>query len=131
VRSILTWLAKILDLASGGRERVLYRDLGVLVAFFIRRGVADDDVFLGRHRQQDVDLEACPVSTVVARPDDSHPTGGNAIVVRFESLKFTLDVLPNWIRWLASLEYDLKGVFHLGLSSTPMSGRREPPIRSS
>jgi hypothetical protein len=122
VRTDLARLAKILDLASGDRERVLYRDLGLLVRFFVRRGVANDDVVLGRHCQQDVDLEACPVPMVVAGSDYRHPAGGDAIVVRFEPREFTLDVRPNLIRWLASLEYDLKGVLHLGLSLTPMSG---------
>ncbi len=59
---------------------------------------------------------------MVARSDHGHPAGGDAIVKGFEPLEFTLDVRPNRIRWLASLEYDLKGVFHLGLSPTPMSG---------
>jgi hypothetical protein len=122
LRSISARLANILDLASGGRKRVLHRDLDLLVTFFVRRGVADDDVFLGRHRQKDVDLESCPMPMAVTWTDHGHPAGGDAFVVRFEPLEFTLDVRPNWIRWLASLKYDLKRVLHLGLSLMPMSG---------
>jgi len=118
---VLARLAKILDLTSGGRESVLHRDFGVLVALFIRRGVADHDIVAGRYRQQDVDLEVCSVPMMVARSDHGHPAGGDAIVIGCEPLEFTRDVRPNRIRWLASLEYDLKGLFHLGLSSTPIS----------
>jgi len=47
VRADLARLTKILDLASGDRERVLNRDLGVLVGFLVRRRAVDDHVFLG------------------------------------------------------------------------------------
>ena len=41
-------LCQSLDLASGGRERVLDRDLDVHVALVIGRLVADHDVLVGR-----------------------------------------------------------------------------------
>src|SRR5947207_560184 len=48
-------LCQSLDLASGGRERVLDRDLAVHVAPVIGRLVADHDVLVGRNRYPDVD----------------------------------------------------------------------------
>ena len=48
-------LCQSLDLASGGRERVLDRDLDVHVAPVIGRLVADHDVLVGRNRYPDVD----------------------------------------------------------------------------
>jgi hypothetical protein len=125
VRSVLVLLTKIIDLAPGGRERVLDRDFGVLVPFVILRGVADHDVVLGRHRQQDMDLETCPVPMVVARPNHGHPAGSNATIVRLEPLELSLNARPNWIRWLASLERDLKGNLHLSLSLSSISRHRE------
>src|SRR5260370_42220806 len=48
-------LCQSLDLASGGRERVLDRDVDVHVAPVIGRLVADHDVLVGRNRYPDVD----------------------------------------------------------------------------
>ena len=50
-------LCQSLDLASGGRERVLDRDLDVHVAPVIGRLVADHDVLVGRNRYPDVDTD--------------------------------------------------------------------------
>src|SRR6266480_7846917 len=47
-------LCQSLDLASGGRERVLDRDLDVH-SYSARRLVADHDVLVGRNRYPDVD----------------------------------------------------------------------------
>ena len=124
-------LSKIIDLALGGRESVLDRDLGVLVALVVRRRVAYHYVFMRRHRQQDVDLKACSVPMVVARSDHGHPAGGDAMIVRFEPLEFTLNARTNWTRWLASLECYLKRSLHLRLSMAPLSRHRERPIHGS
>jgi len=51
-------LCQSLDLASGGRERVLDRDLRVHVAPVIGRLVADHDVLVGRDRHPNVDTTA-------------------------------------------------------------------------
>jgi hypothetical protein len=121
-------LSKIIDLALGGRESVLDRDLGVLVALVVRRRVAYHYVFMRRHRQQDVDLKACSVPMVVTRSDHGHPAGGDTMIVRFEPLEFTLDARTNWIRWLASLECYLKRTLHLSLSIGSLSRHWEQPI---
>ena len=73
MRRVLVSLTKIIDLAPGGRERVLDRDFGVLVPFVILRGVADHDVVLGRHRQQDMDLKPGAVAMMIARSDHRDP----------------------------------------------------------
>jgi hypothetical protein len=120
VRSASILLPKIIDLAPGGRESVLDRDLGVLVALVVRRRVAYHYVFIRRHRQQDVDLKAFSVPMVVARSDHGHPAGGNAMIVSFQLLEFTLNARTNWIRWLASLEIYLERNLHLSLSMAPL-----------
>jgi hypothetical protein len=107
----------IIDLAPGGREGVLDRDFGVLVAPVVRRGVADHDVFMRRHCQQDVNLEVRSVPMVIARPDYGHPAGGDAMIMGFEPLEFTRNAGANGIRGLASLEGDLKWILHLDLST--------------
>ena len=67
---------------------------------------------------------------VLARSDHGYPAGGDAIVIGFEPLEFTLNVRPNRIRWLASLEYDLKGGFSSGPFSYADERRWEPPIHN-
>jgi hypothetical protein len=124
-------LSKIIDLALGGRESVLDRDLGVLVALVVRLRVAYHYVFMLRHCQQDVDLKACSVPMVLARSDHGHPAGRDAMIVRFEPLEFMLNARPNWIRWRASLESYLKRTLHLSLSIGPLSRHRERPILGS
>src|SRR5208337_3694002 len=53
-------LCESLDLASGGRERVLDRDFDVHVAPVIGRLVADHDVLVGRNRHPNVDTIDVP-----------------------------------------------------------------------
>ncbi|SDS82712.1 hypothetical protein SAMN05444158_3361 [Bradyrhizobium canariense] len=115
----------IIDLPSGSRESVFDSDFGVLETLIVRRGVADHDIFIRWHCQQDMDLKACPVPMVVARSDHSHPAGGDAMIVRFETLEFMLNARAHWIRWLASLEHHLKRSLHLSLSTVPTSRHRE------
>src|SRR5204862_263051 len=63
-------LCQSLDLASGGRERVLDRDLDVPVAPVIGRLVADHDVPVGRNRYPDVDTIDGTVAVLRTRRDD-------------------------------------------------------------
>jgi len=96
-RSALIIMPKIIDLASGGRESILDRDFSVLVAPVIQRGVTNHDVIIWRYRQQDVDLEACSVPMVIARSDYGYPAGGDAMIVCFEPLEFTLNARAHCI----------------------------------
>jgi hypothetical protein len=82
--------------------------------------MAYHDVFMWRHGQKDVDLEAPAVTMVITRPDHRHSAGGDAMIVRFEPLEFTRNACTNGIRWIASLEGDLKGILHLNLSMAAM-----------
>jgi hypothetical protein len=70
-----------LDLASGGRERVLDRGLDVHVAPVIGRLVADHDVLVGRNRYPDVDTIDGIVAVLRTRRDDGNTTPGNAVLV--------------------------------------------------
>jgi hypothetical protein len=109
-------LPTIFDLPAGSRESILDRDFRVLVAPIVRRRVTYYDVFIRWHCQQNVDLKACSVSMVITWCDHGHPAGGNATIVRFEPLEFTLNSRANVIRRLASLEGYLKRNLHLSLS---------------
>jgi len=84
-------------LPAGSRESILNRDFRVLVAPVVRRRVTYYDVFIRWHCQQNVDLKACSVSVVITWCDHGHPAGGNATIVRFEPLEFTLNSRPNVI----------------------------------
>src|SRR5260370_33284566 len=75
-----------LDLASGGRERVLDRGLDVDVASVIGRLVADHDVLVGRNRYPDVDPIDGTVAALRTRRDDGNTTPGNAVLVFLQPL---------------------------------------------
>jgi hypothetical protein len=116
------FLPEIIDLAPGSCKSILDRDFCMCVSAIIRGGATDHDIFMGRQSQQDVDLKARSVAMVVARTDHRDPAGGNAMIMRFEPLKFTLDTCTNWIRRLASLERHEQRILHLRLLSlAPMS----------
>ena len=70
-------LCESLDLASGGRERVLDRNLDVHVAPVIGRLVADHDVLVGRNRHPNVDTIGGTVAVLRAWRDDGNTTPGN------------------------------------------------------
>src|SRR5216683_2765595 len=79
-------LCQSLDLSSGGRERVLDRDLNVHVAPVIGRLVADHDVLVGRNRYPDVDTIDGTVAVLRIRRDDGNTTPGNAVLVFLQPL---------------------------------------------
>src|SRR5258708_17697797 len=80
-------LCQSLDLASGGRERVLDRDLDVHVAPVIGRLVADHDVLVGRNRHPDVDTIDGTVALLRTRRDDGNTTPGNVVLVFLQPLR--------------------------------------------
>src|SRR5947209_19079437 len=79
-------LCQSLDLAAGGRERVLDRDLDVHVAPVIGRLVADHDILVGRNRYPDVDTIDGTVAVLRTRRDDGNTTPGNAALVFLQPL---------------------------------------------
>src|SRR6266545_6148269 len=79
-------LCQSLDLASGGRERVLDRDLDVHVAPVIGRLVADHDVLVGRNRHPNVDMIDGTVAVLRTRRDDGNTTPDNAVLVFLQPL---------------------------------------------
>ena len=79
-------LCQSLDLASGGRERVLDRDLDVHVAPVIGRLMADHDVLVGRNRHPNVNTIDGTVTMLRTRRDDGNTTPGNAALVFLQPL---------------------------------------------
>jgi hypothetical protein len=80
------------DLSSGGRERVLDRDLDVHVALVIRRLVADHDVLVGRNRHPNVNMIDGTVPVLRTRRDDGNATPGNVVLVFLQPLH----LVPNY-----------------------------------
>jgi hypothetical protein len=79
-------LCESLDLVSGGRERVLDRDLDVHVALVIGRLVADHDVLVGRDRHPKIDTIHGTVAMPRTRRDDGNTTPGNVVSVFLQPL---------------------------------------------
>jgi hypothetical protein len=84
-------LCESLDLASGGRERVLDRHLDMHVAPVIGRLVADHDVFVGRSRHPNVDTIGGPVTVLRTWRDDGNTTPGNVVLVFLQPLHLVSD----------------------------------------
>jgi hypothetical protein len=68
-----------LDLASGGCERVLYRDLNMRVTPIIGWLVADDDVLVGRNRHPNIDTIRGTMAMLRTRRDDGNTTFDHAL----------------------------------------------------
>jgi hypothetical protein len=81
--------ARASTLTSNGRVSVLYRDLSMFMLRVMRRRLIDDDVFVRRNRQQDVDLKVGTMAMLVARPDHFNAATGNTMIVGFQSHYFT------------------------------------------
>ena len=79
-------LCQSLDLTSGGRKRVLDRDLDVPVASVTGRLEADHDVPVGRNRHPNIDAIDCTVSVLRTRCDDGNTTPGNVVLVFLQPL---------------------------------------------
>jgi len=87
-------LCQSLDLASGGRERALDRDLDVHAALVIGRLMADDDVLMGRDRHPNVDTIDGTVAVLRTRRDDGNATPGNVVLVAAPPL---VQLLRGWL----------------------------------
>jgi hypothetical protein len=68
-------------LASGGRKRVLDRDLDVHVTLVIGRLVADHDIPVGRNRHPNVDTIDCTVAVIRTRRDNGNTTPSDVMSV--------------------------------------------------
>jgi len=79
-------LCQSLDLASGGRERVLDCNFDVHVGPVTGRLVADHDVPVGRNRHPNIDAIDCTVSVLRTRCDDGNTTPGNVVLVFLQPL---------------------------------------------
>jgi hypothetical protein len=77
------------DLTPNSRKSVLYRYLSMFMSRVMRRRLIDDDVFVRRKRQADVDLKSGTMAMLVARRDHFNAATGNTMIVGFQSLYFT------------------------------------------
>jgi hypothetical protein len=59
--------------------------------------VTDDDVFVRRHRDQNINLKTHSVSVVVTRSDYRDPTGGDVMIARFKPLEFASNGYVNLV----------------------------------
>jgi hypothetical protein len=66
MRTNLSLPREIVDLASGGGERVFDRHLNMLVPFVVGRRVIDYDVFVWGNCKPDVDMEVAALTVFVA-----------------------------------------------------------------
>src|SRR5258706_5402531 len=105
-------LCQSLDLASGGRERVLDRDLDVHVAPIIGRLVADHDVLVGRNRYPDVDTIDGTVAVLRTRRDDGNTTPGNVVLVFLQPLHLMSNCCADGLRRFRIFETDLQRDLH-------------------
>jgi hypothetical protein len=70
--------------------------------------VADDDIFIWWHRQQDMDLKSSPTPLLTVGTSYRHSAGSDAIVVKFESLELLFDAAADGKRWIAAAKFNLK-----------------------
>lgn len=98
----------VIDLSSSDSEGILHRNGGMLGAAFVLWRVADDDIFIRGHRQQDMDLESRSMPLLTARTGYRHPAGCDAMVVKFESLELLFDTAADGTRWIAAAKFNLK-----------------------
>ena len=70
-------------------EGVPDRHLGMFVSRIAGPGLVDDDIFVRRHRQPDVDLKSGAMAMLLARRDHVDAATGNSVIVGFKPLAFT------------------------------------------
>ena len=82
---------EIVDLASGGGERVFDRHVNMSVLLVVGRRVIDYDVFMRWNCKRDVDMETAAVTVFVARCEHGYATSNDMAIVLFKPFYFTLD----------------------------------------
>lgn len=75
---------KSVNLTPGGRESVLDCDLNMFVSCVIDRRMIDDDVFVRRNSQPNMDLKAGAVPMFVAWRNNGYATSRDAVIVGFQ-----------------------------------------------
>jgi hypothetical protein len=116
IRTELTWLREIVDLASGGGERVFDRHLNMLVPLVVGRRMIDDDVFVRWNCKRDVDMEAAAVTVFVAGCDHGYAASNDMAIGLFQPLYFTFDRSARSLGRIGSFKSHLQRDLHDDLS---------------
>lgn len=75
---------KSVNLTPSSRESVLDRDLNMFVSCVVDRRMIDDDVFLRRNSQPNMDLKSGAVAMLMAWRNNGHATSGDVVIVGFQ-----------------------------------------------
>jgi hypothetical protein len=75
---------KSVNLTPGGRESVPDRDFNVFVPRVVDMRTVDDDIFVRRNREPDMDLESGAMAMLMARSDNGYATSRDALIVSFQ-----------------------------------------------
>ena len=113
---ILTLPREIVDLASGGGERIFDRHLNMLVPFVVGRPVIDYDVFVRWNCKRDVDMEVAAVTGLVAGCYHGYAASNDTAIVLFQPLYFTFDRNAHRLQRIGSFKGHLQRDLHNDLS---------------
>ena len=75
---------KGVNLTPGDRESVPDRDFNVFVPRVVNMQMVNDDIFVRRKRQPNMDLESGAMAMLVARRDNGYATSRDALIVSFQ-----------------------------------------------
>jgi hypothetical protein len=103
---------QLIKLPSGGSEGILDRGVRMFVPPIVSLRVIDNDIFVGRHGEPDVNLESGAVAVLVAWRNHLDATSGNAVIVCFQSLDLIDDLCACRIRCFRTFESDFRGDLH-------------------
>ena len=113
---LLTCLREVIDLPSSGGKRILDRYLNMFVPCILRRRVVDENVFVRRNCEPDMDLEPGTVTVLVTRRDHSYAARSDAMIVFLQPVYLTINYSTHSLRRLGSFERHLQWDLHNGLS---------------
>ena len=109
-------LHEIVDLASGGGERVFDRHLNMIVPFVVGRRAIDYDVFVRWNCKPDMDVEVAAVTVFVAGCYHCYAASNDMAIVLFQLLYFTFDRSARSLRRIGSFKGHLQRNLHDNLS---------------
>src|ERR1700722_8520752 len=106
----------------------------MFVTWVVRGHVIDNDVFVGRDRHPDADLEAGAVSVLVARGDHGDAGSDDVSIMCLQPLDFVLNRGAYSLRRLGSFKGQLQRDLHKGLSifsnvATLITWQPNPPTQ--
>ena len=111
-------MREVIDLPSSGGKRILDRYLNMFVPCILRRRPVDENVFVGRNCEPDMDLERATVTMLMTRCDHSYAASDDAVIVFLQPVYLTVDYGAHSVRRLGSFERHLQWDLHDNLSVT-------------